>query len=42
MVDLFDVQTDVNLDPAQFIYQPGDAKVADATESFVQALLHNL
>jgi len=39
MMDLFDVQTNVKLDPAQFIYQPGNAKFTDATESFVQALL---
>jgi len=39
LVDLFDVQTNLKLDPVQFIYQPGNAKFADATESFVQALL---
>ncbi len=39
LVDLFDVQTNAKLDPSQFIYQPGDAKVTDATDSFVHSLL---
>ncbi len=38
LLELFDVRTNVSLDPRLFAYKPGDQEVADETEAYIQAL----
>jgi hypothetical protein len=37
-IDLFDVRTNVSLDPRLFAYKPGDQEVADVTENYLAKL----
>jgi hypothetical protein len=37
-LDLFDVRTNVSLDPRLFAYKPGDQEVADVTETYLAKL----